>query len=91
MCVFLSVRVCVCVCVCVCVSVCMCGERKPYSAIRRKCPRLLNASLRTNRQYRFTMQQSHNLRVNNINNSNNTSEFNKINIKNNKIFVRLKL
>ena len=60
-CVFMSVRVClfqcmcvyvcvyVCVCVCVCVYVCMCGERKPYSAIRRKCPRLLNASLRTNR------------------------------------------
>ena len=85
MCVFLSV------CVCVCVCVCMCGERKPYSAIRRKCPRLLNASLRTNRQYRFTMQQSHNLRVNNINNSNNTSKFNKIDIKNNKICVKLKL
>ena len=67
-CVFMSVRVCLfkCMCVCVCVYVCMCGERKPYSAIRRKCPRLLNASLRTNRQYRFTVQQSHNLRVNKL-------------------------
>ena len=36
-----------CVCVCVCVCVCMCGEHKPYTAIRRKCQRLLNASLRT--------------------------------------------
>ena len=85
-CVSISVRVylyeCTCVCVCVCVCVCMCGEHKPYTAIRRKCQRLLNASLRTNRQYRFTMQQSPNLRVNNRSNGNNTS---KLNIINNKI------
>ena len=73
-------------CVCVCV-----GVVNAYIAIRRKCTRLLNASLRTNRQYRFTMQQSHNLRVNNINISNNTSMFNIINNRNNKIFVKLKL
>ena len=61
----------------------------PYTAIRRKCPRLLNASLRTNRQYRFTMQQSHKLRVSNISNSNNTSKFNIINNKNNKYLLSL--
>ena len=49
------------------------------------------ASLRTNRPYRFTLKQSHNLRFNNIINSNNTSKFNIINNENNKIFVRLKL
>ena len=91
-CVLKSVRVCLyeCTCVCMCVCVCMCGERKPYTAISRKCPRLLNASLRTNRQYRFTMQQIHNLLFNNINNTNKSSKFNIINNKNNKIFVRLK-
>ena len=50
-----------------------------------------SASLRTNRPYRFTLKQSHNLRFNNIINSNNTSKFNIINNENNKIFVRLKL
>ena len=50
-----------------------------------------SASLRTNRPYRLTLKQSHNLRFNNIINNNNTSKFNIINNENNKIFVRLKL
>ena len=50
-----------------------------------------SASLRTNRPYRLTLKQSHNLRFNNIINSNNTSKFNIINNENNKLFVRLKL
>ena len=50
-----------------------------------------SASLRTNRPYRFTLKQSHNLRFNNIINSNKTSKLNIINNENNKIFVRLKL
>ena len=50
-----------------------------------------SASLRTNRPYRFTLKQSHNLRFNNMINSNNSSKFNIINNENNKIFVRLKL
>ena len=67
------------------------GQRKSNSAIRRRCLCLLSASLRTNRMFRFTMQQSHNLRFNNINNCSNTNKFNIINNKSKTIFVRLKL